>query len=905
MSQRAGAQGGQVSGEIRALISGDTVIAKISGEVVKVSGEVVKISGEIVVAKTSGEVAKISGEVVKISGEHVFVESGTHVVAESGLGVVPQSGVGVTIQSGAAVQISGQHVFVESGVFVAGGGVSGSIVQISGQGVLISGQHVYVESGAHVVAESGLGVIIQSGVAVSVSVSGQPINVVSGFLNSAGITPTWLRGVASGLGVVVNSGVGVQIQSGAGVLISGQHVFVESGIWLASGHVVTVQPGSGQHFVTMNREFWLTDGNFTERWEQGFRKRLYHGRTGSYWKSESIANTPYESWTLPDILPADNTIGTAPWDNAIRMRNSHNGIAVDELYVGFNRSFHRGSIAFEANLQTPAGITPHQQAIGFEVNSGGSFAFATCLVCNGGQWMLWANNPDGVRQLNITLRHPGVYSRYALSYDPPWLVLYEAPVASTTGHPLECTAVLHLGPIRGKATPFMYNEDIAVSEFKVGDIWLYELPESPQVENRISGYITQMFDLTELAGQQTSFTERWEWLQDPRDRQQIFYRKYQGRGYPYSSVWRTEASGLVPERWTIPTTILGEGTVHPWENALMMTNSKDGSTIDEIYVGSKRTFKPPCIMRICARIPDVNGGANGACGSGTLYAFGFENNSQGAQSVADVYISQSNLQLYMANITPPGSSSGEMFNRINISGGIVSIWNADGGGSFAPFNSVGQSYIPLKNPDHFADYYLDFDPPFLRLWQASSGNRYPYLLSELKMQKEWAYDNMQAFICNESAIVRSGFAVAQWTVYERNPKGKYTDLIMSGAHVPHSGVYLAGTGGSGGYVTTDLDCAQFKDMAITLQTTHMSGMIAGTRLYLLGMCDQSGTVVDSENINDAFAYIEPVFISGQMTSSTKTVNVDMLPRYVRLLIRNLAITSAGPYRVYGHFNRGL
>ena len=50
-------------------ISGETVIAKVSGEVVKISGEVVKISGETVIATISGEVVKISGEVVKISGD--------------------------------------------------------------------------------------------------------------------------------------------------------------------------------------------------------------------------------------------------------------------------------------------------------------------------------------------------------------------------------------------------------------------------------------------------------------------------------------------------------------------------------------------------------------------------------------------------------------------------------------------------------------------------------------------------------------------------------------------------------------------------------------------------------------------------------------------------------------------
>jgi hypothetical protein len=49
-------------------VSGETVVAKVSGETVKISGEtVVQASGSFVIAKSSGEIyiAKISGEVVR------------------------------------------------------------------------------------------------------------------------------------------------------------------------------------------------------------------------------------------------------------------------------------------------------------------------------------------------------------------------------------------------------------------------------------------------------------------------------------------------------------------------------------------------------------------------------------------------------------------------------------------------------------------------------------------------------------------------------------------------------------------------------------------------------------------------------------------------------------------------
>lgn len=425
-------------------------------------------------------------------------------------------------------------------------------------------------------------------------------------------------------------------------------------------------------------------------------------------------------------------------------------------------------------------------------------------------------------------------------------------------------------------------------------------------ELRTSGHVTALFNLTDLVGEQPSFTERWEWLNDLRDRQQIFYRKYCGRSYPYSPIWMTEASGLVSESWTIPQVVDASGTgPYPFANAISMTNSKDGATFNELYIGSKRTFKPPCVMRINARIPDVNGGANGACGSGTYYWFGFENNSQGGDSIATCIIAQSNMYLYMANVVPPGNSSGAIYNRKDVSASNCAIWNMDGGIGNNPLNSVGQNYITLQYPDQFNLYFLDFDPPFLRLWQQSSGSLYPFVMSETKLQKEWGYDNMQAFVANESEVIRSGYAVAQWAVWERTPKGKYTDLLMSGASIGHSGVYLAGSGASGSAVSVDLDCAQFNQMALTYQVSQTSSMIAGTRLYLLGMCDQSGTVVDSENVTDAFAFVEPMFLSGQLTSSCKTFNVDTLPRYLRVLLRNLTVQSAGAYRVYGHFSRGI
>ena len=171
---------------------------------------------------------------------------------------------------------------------------------------------------------------------------------------------------------------------------------------------------------------WLHDGCYTERWEQGFRGELYHGRTGAYYKSEETQDVDFEDWTLPEILPHDNSIGLNPWNNALRMRNSKNGVDVDDLYIGFPKAHHRQIMCFEAYLPTPAAGAPDLQYIGFEVNSGGSFALLACLACHSGQWQLYAiNHRNAAKTNNVTLRHSNAYARYALVYDPPILELWE------------------------------------------------------------------------------------------------------------------------------------------------------------------------------------------------------------------------------------------------------------------------------------------------------------------------------------------------------------------------------------------------------------------------------------------------------------------------------------------------
>jgi len=224
-------------------------------------------------------------------------------------------------------------------------------------------------------------------------------------------------------------------------------------------------------------DVWKWDGSYTERWEQGFRKRLYHGRTGSYWKSEY--NKKFEDWTKPEILTGVNTLQPSPWNNALRMRNSQDGSTVDELYIGFPKAHHRAVFCFDAYLPSATKIG---QYIGFEVNSGGQYAGIIALGCEltNGQWRLKAINPYAQSGKNVSLNNPDAWDRYALVLDPPYLELYESPAGNPGTFPLELVGELDLKvDIQGKFIPFIANEASEVCEFRIGNIWIYEILPRP------------------------------------------------------------------------------------------------------------------------------------------------------------------------------------------------------------------------------------------------------------------------------------------------------------------------------------------------------------------------------------------------------------------------------------------
>lgn len=234
------------------------------------------------------------------------------------------------------------------------------------------------------------------------------------------------------------------------------------------------------------RENWLYDGSYVERWEQGFRKKLYHGRTGAYFESESKDNIPFDKWTIPELVSEDNPLEPSPYNTSLRLINTKDGSTLDSLYIGFPKALFRGRICFEAKLPS----TGDDIYIGFEVNSGGAFAGIACLWLDNNNWKLLFVSPEtklsgigGGKTKPITLNRPDAWNRYVLEIDPPYMIFYQG----TTSDPTVFDVVVWNPEMKpGKYIPFLANEDLnSIIDVRVGNIWVYETEPDKHVETII------------------------------------------------------------------------------------------------------------------------------------------------------------------------------------------------------------------------------------------------------------------------------------------------------------------------------------------------------------------------------------------------------------------------------------
>lgn len=117
---------------------------------------------------------------------------------------------------------------------------------------------------------------------------------------------------------------------------------------------------------------------------------------------------------------------------------------------------------------------------------------------------------------------------------------------------------------------------------------------------------------------------------------------------------------------------------------------------------------------------------------------------------------------------------------------------------------------------------------------------------------------------------------------------------MAGNYPIHAKAYrniiaVASIAGAG-EAHEDMNLRNVKELALTVKVTYHASATAGARVYLLASRGSGFTELDSENVTDAFAYFDLSFTAG--ATRQKTVNIDALPQYIRVLVRNLDGTNA-------------
>jgi len=215
-------------------------------------------------------------------------------------------------------------------------------------------------------------------------------------------------------------------------------------------------------------------GTFTARWTDGFDKKLFRGRPTAFYLSEAVSKVDFDHYSTPPIALNDNGLEPAGFSNALRVRNSIDGVAVDPLYVGFPLSGHKTRLCFHANLPSPA--KQPFMGIGFEAPSGGAGEGGAFLWIVGGTWAIQIQGKGNSANANFALNNPDVYALYELEVGPGYMELYEAAAGFPGVEPVALTHTVTLDDFEGVMQPFAFNEDTGVlGEYRLGKIVSYVL----------------------------------------------------------------------------------------------------------------------------------------------------------------------------------------------------------------------------------------------------------------------------------------------------------------------------------------------------------------------------------------------------------------------------------------------
>jgi hypothetical protein len=244
--------------------------------------------------------------------------------------------------------------------------------------------------------------------------------------------------------------------------------------------------------------------------------------------------------------------------------------------------------------------------------------------------------------------------------------------------------------------------------------------------------------------QNPDWTERWEWLTGSGltttgTDLDWFRKEYLGRTHAW---WANEANAA-PDTWNTPWR-LGSGT-DPFQpsyftNGILLTNSKDGSTITEFYLASRTILRPPITMIWDTYLPTLTSGHYPA---GTFLSVGLEPNAGGYKG--DLY--QFSI---VTNSGVAPSPSFSLQGRQDTSGASVTVSQTITSGTFGVWSNI--KMVVGRNRS--------------TLWQIVSGGSWLNIADLDVGLDELAY--VQPFFCLETLWT----STASW---------QYTPALCSGA----------------------------------------------------------------------------------------------------------------------------
>jgi hypothetical protein len=353
--------------------------------------------------------------------------------------------------------------------------------------------------------------------------------------------------------------------------------------------------------------------------------------------------------------------------------------------------------------------------------------------------------------------------------------------------------------------------------------------------------------------------ERWEWLAstDSAERRREFYRKYRGRT---NSIWKSEYAELNPENWTEPLFSLNVNTRQPspFQNAIHLRNSKDGTSIDHIYFAPKIFMRPPSVLNFDAYFPTFN---TTNFPNGSYFSMGFEVNSGG-------YIGS----MFEFQVWSDGTTVHARLRAVEVRDGVSN-------------ESVSADFASSVTQAAWESYKLMLLPNRMELHKYAGS----WPLTKIA-SLDIPFDIQAAvtpYFANETdTAVVSNVYIGQFQAYEvKQYKGVRNVINVSSI-------------AAGGYADSGVLILP-EECAVSVNVTYGSTATAGVRVYILAANDQAAATIDAENTTDAFAYFEPSFAAG--ATRQRTVNLDSLPKYCKILVRNLdGSVATGAVKVYVH-----